>query len=122
MIPESATDPASLVDADHEKKKRGRPAKTITKKNVAESEMQQLIIQATAEKKKRLSFGPDIYTPLATATATVVEDAFNSDANEQNGVVATKINFDEIADEDGFINFDNFGDDEQKRNKPMLLL
>ena len=117
MIPQSATESASLVDADHEKKKRGRPAKTITKKNVAESEMQQLIVQATAEKKKRLSFGPGIYTPLATATATSAVDLSESDANEQNGVVATNINFDEIADEDGFINFDNFGEDEQKEEQ-----
>lgn len=121
MIPDSA-ESASLVDtadaADaHEKKKRGRPAKTITKKNVAESEMQQLIVQATAEKKKRLSFGPDIYTPLATTTTTtVVEPAFHGDsASEQTGI-AVNINFDEIADEDGFINFDNFGDQEDNND------
>jgi hypothetical protein len=119
MIPECAAESESLVDAAadaadaHEKKKRGRPAKTITKKNVAESEMQQLIVQATAEKKKRLSFGPDIYTPLATTTTTtVVEPAFHGDsASEQTGI-AVNINFDEITDEDGFINFDNFGDQE----------
>ena len=118
MIPDSA-ESASLVDAAdadaHEKKKRGRPSKTITKKNVAESEMQQLIVQATAEKKKRLSFGPDIYTPLATTT-TVVEPAFHGDsASEQTGI-AVNINFDEIADEDGFINFDNFGDQEDNND------
>jgi hypothetical protein len=123
MIPDSA-ESASLVDAAdaadaadaHEKKKRGRPSKTITKKNVAESEMQQLIVQATAEKKKRLSFGPDIYTPLATTTTTVVEPAFHGDsASEQTGI-AVNINFDEIADEDGFINFDNFGDQEDNND------
>jgi len=41
-----------------EKKKRGRPSKSNTQNNVGESEMQQLIIQATAEKKKRLSIDP----------------------------------------------------------------
>ena len=44
--------------ADGEKKKRGRPAKTIQKTNVAESDMRELILQATAAKKKRLSFDP----------------------------------------------------------------
>ena len=119
---DSATDSASLVDDNAEqveKKKRGRPTKTITKKNVAESEMQQLIVQATAEKKKRLSFGPDLYTPLATAATSSV-DHTNSDASEQPGIAAN-INFDAIADEededDGFINFDNFGDEEEKEQK-----
>jgi len=118
MIPDSA-ESASLVDAAdadaHEKKKRGRPSKTITKKNVAESEMQQLIVQATAEKKKRLSFGPDIYTPLATTT-TVVEPAFNGDSASEQTRIAVNIKFDEIADEDGFINFDNFGDQEDNND------
>ena len=121
MIPDSA-ESASLVDAAadaadaHEKKKRGRPSKTITKKNVAESEMQQLIVQATAEKKKRLSFGPDIYTPLAATTTTVVEPAFHGDSASEQTRIAANINFDEIADEDGFINFDNFGDQEDNND------
>jgi hypothetical protein len=121
MIPDSA-ESESLVDAAadaadaHEKKKRGRPSKTITKKNVAESEMQQLIVQATAEKKKRLSFGPDIYTPLAATTTTVVEPAFHGDSANEQTRIAVNINFDEIADEDGFINFDNFGDQEDNND------
>jgi hypothetical protein len=40
---------------EKEKKKRGRPTKSNTQNNVGESEMQQLIAQATTEKKKRLS-------------------------------------------------------------------
>jgi hypothetical protein len=43
---------------EKEKKKRGRPAKSNTQNNVGESEMQTLIIQATTEKKKRLSIDP----------------------------------------------------------------
>ena len=47
------------ITAPQEKKKRGRPAKSNTQNNVAESEMQKLIIQATEEKKKRLSIDPE---------------------------------------------------------------
>jgi hypothetical protein len=43
------------VPQEMEKKKRGRPTKSNTQNNVGESEMQQLIAQATTEKKKRLS-------------------------------------------------------------------
>ena len=43
------------IPQEKEKKKRGRPTKSNTQNNVGESEMQQLIAQATTEKKKRLS-------------------------------------------------------------------
>jgi hypothetical protein len=41
-------------EKEKEKKKRGRPTKSNSQNNVGESEMQQLIVQATTEKKKRL--------------------------------------------------------------------
>jgi hypothetical protein len=46
---------ASSIPQENEKKKRGRPTKSNTQNNIGESEMQQLIAQATTEKKKRLS-------------------------------------------------------------------
>jgi hypothetical protein len=50
------------IPQEKEKKKRGRPSKSNTQNNVGESEMQRLILQATTEKKKRLSLDPsDIY-------------------------------------------------------------
>jgi hypothetical protein len=54
---ESVTPVADVAAApqEKEKKKRGRPTKSNTQNNVGESEMQQLIAQATTEKKKRLS-------------------------------------------------------------------
>ena len=55
---------ASSIPQENEKKKRGRPTKSNTQSNVGESEMQQLIAQATTEKKKRLSLdaAPDTHT------------------------------------------------------------
>ena len=50
---------------EKEKKKRGRPTKSNTQNNVGESEMQQLIAQATTEKKKRLSL--DVVTDAHTS-------------------------------------------------------
>ncbi len=63
--------PVSSVEtapaAPQEKKKRGRPAKSNTQNNVGESEMQKLIVQATAEKKKRLSIDPsELISPLSS--------------------------------------------------------
>jgi hypothetical protein len=54
---ESITPVADVAAApqEKEKKKRGRPTKSNTQNNVGESDMQQLIAQATTEKKKRLS-------------------------------------------------------------------
>ena len=52
------TDVASAPQ-EKEKKKRGRPTKSNTKNNIGESEMHQLIVQATTEKKKRLSLDVD---------------------------------------------------------------
>jgi hypothetical protein len=52
-------DASVTVPAPEEKKKRGRPTKSNTQNNVAESEMQKLIVLATTEKKKRLSLDPE---------------------------------------------------------------
>ena len=69
VTPVADADTASVADVavapqEKEKKKRGRPTKSNTQNNVGESEMQQLIAQATTEKKKRLSLdvAADAYT------------------------------------------------------------
>jgi hypothetical protein len=55
-----ATVAAVTAAAPQEKKKRGRPTKSNTENNVDVDEMQQLIIQATTEKKKRLSLDAEV--------------------------------------------------------------
>ncbi len=82
--------PVSSVEtapaAPQEKKKRGRPAKSNTQNNVGESEMQKLIVQATTEKKKRLSIDPsETISPLSSqeeAVETCLQ--FDSDEGEKN--------------------------------------
>jgi hypothetical protein len=53
---------ADIAPQEKEKKKRGRPTKSNTQNNIGESEMHQLIAQATTEKKKRLSLDADAHT------------------------------------------------------------
>ena len=66
-----------------EKKKRGRPAKSNTQNNVGESEMQKLIVQATTEKKKRLSVDPSEIVPsLSSSQEENVETCLQSDSDE----------------------------------------
>ena len=55
VTPPIAAGASTPIPQEKEKKKRGRPTKSNTQNNVGESEMQQLIAQATTEKKKRLS-------------------------------------------------------------------
>jgi len=82
--------PVAVVDADaastpipqeKEKKKRGRPTKSGAQNNVGESEMQRLIIQATTEKKKRLSLDPTDTCPSSPSS------------QEEGGQVETCLNF-----------------------------
>ena len=100
--------------ADGEKKKRGRPAKTIQQTNVAESDMRELILQATAAKKKRLSFDP---SDVEIAPVPIQFDDDEQDEtmsatsadNEVSGggaaaaVTTTDDNNDDIFDKDGFL-------------------
>ena len=97
-----------------EKKKRGRPAKTIQQTNVAEDDMRQLILQATAAKKKRLSFDPS-EVEIAPVPIQFDDDEHEQDEtmsatsadNEVAGgaaAVTTNDNIDDdIFDKDGFL-------------------
>ena len=81
------------VPQEKEKKKRGRPTKSNTQNNVGESEMQQLIAQATTEKKKRLSLdaaAADAHTSeegdqIQVETRLTFEDNENGNEQEQLG-------------------------------------
>jgi hypothetical protein len=80
----------SAAAAPQEKKKRGRPAKTNTQNNIGESELQKLIVQATTEKKKRLSIDPsEFMSPLSSQKEEVDGNfetciGFDSDKVEEN--------------------------------------
>ena len=86
---------ASVASApqEKEKKKRGRPTKSNTQNNIGESEMQQLIAQATTEKKKRLSLdaaAADAHTSeegdqIQVETHLTFEDNENGIEQEQLG-------------------------------------
>ena len=87
--------------APQEKKKRGRPAKSNTQNNIGESEMQQLIAQATTEKKKRLS--------MDSADTHTSEESNKSQQNH----LETHLNFEEnekktIEDEEEDVIFEMF--------------
>ena len=55
---DAAASASTPIPQEKEKKKRGRPTKSNAQSNIGESEMQRLIVQATTEKKKRLSIDP----------------------------------------------------------------
>jgi hypothetical protein len=84
---------ASVASApqENEKKKRGRPTKSNTQNNIGESEMQQLIAQATTEKKKRLSLdAADAHTSeegdqIQVETHLTFEENENGNEQEQLG-------------------------------------
>ena len=80
VTPVTAADVATAVTPipqEKEKKKRGRPTKSNAQSNVGESEMQRLIIQATTEKKKRLSVDPADICPSSQEEMNQVETQLN---------------------------------------------
>jgi hypothetical protein len=81
------------IPQEKEKKKRGRPTKSNAQNNVEESEMQRLIVQATTEKKKRLSLDPSDIAPSSQEEVGQVETQLNFEENGSN-----KIDEDEIFD------------------------
>ena len=85
------------IPQEKEKKKRGRPTKSNAQNNVGESEMQQLIVQATTEKKKRLSLDPSDICPSS-----------QEEMNETN--VETQLTFEESGCKS--IQEQQFGEDE----------
>ena len=100
---------AAVASAPQEKKKRGRPTKSNTQSNVAESEMQQLIVQATTEKKKRLSLDADT-------------KIYNSEESEQQATqVETQLTFEDTTapthddDDELFEMFDKMLENEEEQ-------
>ena len=113
-------DAASIADAsvasvasapqEKDKKKRGRPTKSNSQNNVGESEMQQLIAQATTEKKKRLSLD-------------AVADAHTSEEGDQTQV-ETHLTFEEneneqeqLGEDEIFEMFDKMLENEDEKNQ-----
>jgi hypothetical protein len=104
-----AASASTPIPQEKEKKKRGRPTKSNTQNNVGESEMQQLIAQATTEKKKRLSLD-------------VVTDAHTSEEGVQ---VETHLTFEEngkeeqqqIGEDEIFEMFDKLLENEEQQQQ-----
>jgi len=88
---------ASVASApqENEKKKRGRPTKSNTQNNIGESEMQQLIVQATTEKKKRLSLDAAVADAHTSEEGVQVETHLTFEENE-NGNEQEQLGEDEI--------------------------
>ena len=80
---------------EKEKKKRGRPTKSNSQNNIGESEMQQLIAQATTEKKKRLSLDP---ADICTSTSSHEEEA-NGDNIETRLVFESETSIKSVEEE-----------------------
>jgi hypothetical protein len=100
---------ASSIPQENEKKKRGRPTKSNTQSNVGESEMQQLIVQATTEKKKRLSLD------AAAADTHTSEEGVQVETHltfEENGNEEEQLGEDEI-----FEMFDKMLENENEKNQ-----
>jgi hypothetical protein len=102
--------PVAAADADaaastplpqeKDKKKRGRPTKSNAQNNVGESEMQQLIAQATTEKKKRLSLDPTDTCPSSQEeiSETNIETELNFEENGCKSIQEQQLGDDEIFD------------------------
>jgi hypothetical protein len=90
---DSAVAASTPIPQEKEKKKRGRPTKSNAQNNVEESEMQRLIVQATTEKKKRLSLDPADIAPSSQEEVGQVETQLTFEENGSN-----KLDEDEIFD------------------------
>ena len=90
---DSAAAVSTPIPQEKEKKKRGRPTKSNAQNNVGESEMQRLIVQATTEKKKRLSLDPADIAPSSQEEVGQVETQLTFEENGSN-----KLDEDEIFD------------------------
>ena len=104
VTPVAAAAAATPVPQEKEKKKRGRPTKSNSQNNVDESEMQKLIVQATTEKKKRLSLDPTDISPSSQEETGHVETCLmfefegkeNKGTNEEDAIFEM---FDKILEE-----------------------
>ena len=83
---------AAVAAAPQEKKKRGRPTKSNTENNVDMSEMQQLIVQATTEKKKRLSLDTEVMPSDESESSLHPEtQLFNGQENKSEDVESDEV-------------------------------
>ena len=104
VTPVAAATAATPIPQEKEKKKRGRPTKSNSQNNVDESEMQKLIVQATTEKKKRLSLDPTDISPssqeetghVETCLMFEIEGNENKETNEEDAIFEM---FDKILEE-----------------------
>ena len=82
VTPVAAAAAVTPIPQENEKKKRGRPTKSNAQSNVGESEMQRLIVQATTEKKKRLSIDPADICPSSQEEMNQVDTQLNFEDNK----------------------------------------
>ena len=83
---------AAVAAAPQEKKKRGRPTKSNTENNVDMDEMQQLIVQATTEKKKRLSLDTEVMASDESENSIHPEtQLFNGQENKSEDVESDEV-------------------------------
>ena len=82
---DAAASASTPIPQEKEKKKRGRPTKSNAQSNIGESEMQRLIVQATTEKKKRLSLDPADTCPSSQEEIGQIETClmFESECKEE---------------------------------------
>lgn len=108
------------IPQEKDKKKRGRPVKSNAQNNVGESEMQKLIIQATTEKKKRLSMDPADISPSSQkeTSQTNIETCltFENESNE---------NKEKVEDQDEDVIFEMFDkmleQDEKEKQESAVI-
>ena len=80
---DAAASASTPTPQEKEKKKRGRPTKSNAQSNIGESEMQRLIVQATTEKKKRLSLDPADTCPSSQEEIGQIETQLVFEDNTQ---------------------------------------
>lgn len=109
----AATAASTPLPQEKDKKKRGRPTKSNAQNNVGESEMQQLIAQATTEKKKRLSLDPTDTCPSSQEEngETNVEIQLNF---EENGCKSIQ---EQLGEDEIFDMFDKMLEEEDEKNQ-----
>ena len=115
---------AATIPEEKEKKKRGRPAKSNSQSNVGESEMQQLIVMATTEKKKRLSLDPT--DTCSSSQEEISETNIETELNfEGNGCKSIQEQNGEVGEDEIFDMFDKMleeeDDEKNQQEEPVAI-
>ena len=105
---DAAASASTPTPQEKEKKKRGRPTKSNAQSNIGESEMQRLIVQATTEKKKRLSLDPADTCPSSQEEIGQIETClmFESECKEE-----------QLDDDEIFDMFDKMLEEDEKNQQ-----